>query len=88
MAVRRARKTLPEAHDTKRAVSKLLMSQIEKLQQVVREQIQTERQAARYIKELTKRVWAHNPEALPELKGAKSPKRSMRKAGRRRRTST
>ena len=84
MAGKRARKTAPEAHDTRHAVSKLLMAQIERLQQVVREQIHTERQAAQYIKELTKRVWARNPQTLPKLNKPKtSARRSTKKPGHR-----
>ena len=63
MAVVRGPRTPREAHDADRPVSSLLLSQIERLQQVVREQIQTEGQAAAYIAALTKQLWANGARA-------------------------
>jgi hypothetical protein len=79
MAVVQVPKTPPEAYDSNRAVSSLLISQIQRLQQVVLEQIQTEGQAAEYIKALTKRVWASHSEVVPKRFGAPSLARTAKR---------
>jgi hypothetical protein len=64
-------KTPTSAYNTDRPVSSLLISQIERLQRVVLEAIQTEGQAAEYIRALTRRVSAAHPSVEPRRHGPK-----------------
>jgi hypothetical protein len=57
----RIAKTPPSAYNPERPVSSLQISQIQLLQEVVREGIKTEGQAAEYIRALNRRVHARFP---------------------------
>jgi hypothetical protein len=57
------------AYDPSRPASSLLLSQIERLQRVVLEAIQTEAEAAEYIRALMRRVKRAHPQVEPRHHG-------------------
>jgi hypothetical protein len=59
------RKTPASAYNPERPVSSLQISQIQLLQEVVREGIKTEGEAAEYIRALNRRVHARFPQVGP-----------------------
>jgi hypothetical protein len=63
-------RTPVSAYDPERQVSSLQISQIQLLQEVVREGIKTEGQAAEYIRALNRRVKARFPHATPTAHSA------------------
>ena len=75
-------KTPVSAYNPERQVSSLQISQIQLLQEVVREGIKTEGQAAEYIRALNRRVKARFPHAEPTAHAtSKSRKKAKRKTG-------
>jgi hypothetical protein len=75
-------RTPVSAYNPERQVSSLQISQIQLLQEVVREGIKTEGQAAEYIRALNRRVKARFPQTEPTAHAtSKSRKKAKKKTG-------